>query len=181
MVRITGLVLVMALGLAGCVQTGGVPSNRIDPRDAHAIRLNQMDLVNTVRAEQGLSPVTLSPQLTAAAETHARDMAAQLRAWNFGSDRSSPQTRAERAGFVGLITGENVSETFMGPVEMFQTWYADPRARDAMLNPAATHMSLGWYQEENGKLWFVQLIGAQTGAPVPAMVAEPELVMAESQ
>jgi len=132
-----------------------------------------MDLVNTIRAAQGLQPVTLSPQLTAAAETHARDMAAQLRAWNFGSDRSSPQTRAERAGFIGLITGENVAETFLNSAEMFQFWYADPRARAAMLNPAATHMSLGWYQEESGKLWWVQLIGAQQS---PA-----DMVMAESQ
>ncbi len=173
MVRITALVLAITLGLAGCVQIDGAVSSRIDPRDAHTIRLNQMDLVNTIRAAQGLQPVTLSPQLTAAAETHARDMAAQLRAWNFGSDRSSPQTRAERAGFTGLITGENVAETFLGPVEMFQFWYADPRAKAAMLNPNATHMSLGWYQEESGKLWWVQLIGAeQSMTPV---------VMAESQ
>ncbi len=173
MVRITALVLAITLGLAGCVQIGGdVASNIIDPREAHAMRLNQMDLVNTIRAGQGLQAVTLSPQLTAAAETHARDMAAQLRAWNFGSDRSSPQTRAERAGFVGLITGENVAETFLGPIEMFQSWNTDPRARAAMLNPAATHMSLGWFQEESGKIWWVQLIGMQQSAET--------LVIAES-
>ncbi|MCF6305371.1 MAG: CAP domain-containing protein [Rhodobacteraceae bacterium] len=173
MVRIIALVLVATLGLAGCVQTENGGPNRIDPRDAHAIRLNQMDLVNTIRAAQGLQPVTLSPQLTAAAQTHARDMAAQLRAWNFGSDRSSPQTRAERAGFVGLITGENVAETFLGPVEMFQFWYADPRAKAAMLHPDATHMSLGWYQEESGKLWWVQLIGAQQNM-TPVVMAESQ-------
>lgn len=172
MVRITALILAFAFGLAACVPISGTPSNRINPRDAHSIRLNQMDLVNTIRAERGLQPVTLSAELTAAAETHGRDMAVQLRAWNFGSDHSSPQTRAERAGFVGLVTGENVAETFLGPVEIFQAWLSDPRAKAAMLHPDATHIGLGWYQETNGKLWWVQLMAAERAAP---------LVMAESQ
>ncbi len=172
MVRITALLLAISLGLAGCVTTTGTVDNRINPRDAHAIRLNQMDLVNTIRAGRGLQPVTLSPQLTAAAQTHARDMAVQLRAWNFGSDHSSPQTRAERAGFTGLITGENVAETFLGPVEMFQKWLEDSRAKAAMLHPDATHISLGWYQETSGKLWWVQVMGAQSSQ---------SLIMAESQ
>ncbi len=166
MVRITALLLAMAIGLAGCVTTDGIGVSHISDRDAHSIRLNQMDLVNTIRAERGLQPVTLSNQLTAAAETHARDMAVQLRAWNFGSDHSSPQTRAERAGFNGLVTGENVAETFLGPIEMFQIWLNDPRAKAAMLHRDATHISLGWYQEANGKLWWVQLMGAQNAATV---------------
>lgn len=166
MVRITALFLVIALGLTGCISDNSSTSGRVSLNDAHSIRLNQMDLVNTIRAERGLQQVTLSNQLTAAAETHARDMAAQLRAWNFGSDHSSPQTRAERAGFSGLVTGENVAETFLGPVEMFQIWLNDPRAKAAMLHPDATHMSLGWYQEANGKIWWVQLMGAQSAAPI---------------
>ncbi len=166
MVRIIGLLLAISLGLAGCTTVSGSAPNRINPGDTHAIRLNQMDLVNTIRAERGLSAVTLSSQLTAAAQTHARDMAVQLRAWNFGSDRSAPQARAERAGFVGIVTGENVAETFLGPVEIFQAWLNDPRARAAMLHPDATHMSLGWYQEESGKLWWVQLMAARGTAPV---------------
>lgn len=172
MVRITALFLAIALGLAGCVTTGGSAPNRINPRDAHSIRLNQMDLVNTIRAERGLQPVTLSAALTAAAQTHGRDMAVQLRAWNFGSDRSSPQTRAERAGFDGLVTGENVAETFLNSVEIFQVWLSDPRAKAAMLHPDATHIGLGWYQEESGKLWWVQLMAVQSTAL---------LVTAESQ
>jgi len=171
MVRLTALFLVMALGLSACVIGPAPASNSIRERDAHSIRLTQMDLVNTIRSAQGLSSVTLSAELTAAAATHGRDMAVQQRAWNFGSDRSSPQARAERAGFSGLITGENVAETFLLGTEIFQVWLADPRARAAMLHPDATHIGFGWFQEENGKLWWVQLIGAQ----------QAPLVIAESQ
>ena len=118
--------------------------------------------MNAVRAQSGVQPLTLSAALTAAASTHARDIAVQRRAWNFGSDRSAPQTRAERAGFSGLITGEDVAETYMSNIEIFQIWAADSRAKQAMIDPRATHMGLGWYQETNGKLWWVMDIGAAT-------------------
>ncbi len=154
-------VLIMSLFvISGCVPTVESAVHQITPEEASSVRLNQLDLVNAVRAEAGVPPLTLSAALTAAAVTHARDIARQKRAWNFGSDRSSPQTRATRAGFSGLITGEDVAETYMNNIEIFQVWVSDPRSRQAMLDPAATHMGLGWYQEANGKLWWVMDIGA---------------------
>ncbi len=165
MVRIVALLLAAALGLSACTTTPTPGVVRITAGQANSIRLNQLDLVNTVRAQAGVPPLTLSAQLSAAADTHALDIAQQLRAWNFGSDRSSPQARAERAGFVGLVTGEDVAETFMSNIEIFQIWAADPRARQAMIDPTSTHMGLGWHQEVSGKIWWVMDIGAAT-APV---------------
>ena len=164
MFRLSVLFLIAAVGISGCMPTGENGVTRITERQADSIRLNQLDLVNAVRASAGAPALTLSAELTAAAETHARDMASQLRAWNFGSDRSSPQTRAERAGFDGLITSEDVAETFLDNVGIFQAWISDPRVRKAMQNPSATHMGLGWYQEESGKIWWVMDIGAANGA-----------------
>lgn len=173
MIRLIVALFTLSIFLTACTDsaTGNNGVHRITAREAHSLRLNHMDLVNTVRAERGLQPVTLSAELTAAAATHARDMAVQLRAWNFGSDRSSPQTRAQRAGFSGLITGENVAETFSGSLAILQVWLADSRARAAMLHPDATHIGLGWYQEANGKLWWVQDMGA-AAAPEPVAMAE---------
>ena len=105
MFRLVAVLLIAAFAVSGCVESTSNGVVRITAHQADAIRLNQLDLVNAVRAQAGAPALTLSAQLTAAADTHARDMAQQLRAWNFGSDRSSPQTRAERAGFTGLITG----------------------------------------------------------------------------
>ncbi len=174
MIRLFVALILTSFVLAACETVPGGSNNgvhRITAREADQIRLNQMDLINTVRAERGLQPVTLSAELTAAAETHARDMAVQKRAWNFGSDHSSPQARAERAGFVGLITGENVAETYEDNVTIFQVWYSDPRAREAMMHPDATHVGFGWYQEPNGKLWWVQDMGAAT-PPVAMAVSQ---------
>ncbi len=171
MFRIISMLMVSLFLVSGCVQTEESAVRQISAREADAIRLNQLDLVNAVRAEAGVPPLTLSLELTAAALTHARDIAVQKRAWNFGSDRSAPQTRAERAGFNGLVTGEDVAETFMSNVEIFQIWVADPRSKQAMVNPSATHMGLGWFQEANGKLWWVMDIGA-AAAPVQVATAE---------
>lgn len=157
--------------LSACMPREGSLVHQITAEEAGSIRLNQLDLVNAVRAEAGEPPVTLSAELTAAAMTHARDIAAQKRAWNFGSDRSSPQTRAERAGFNGLITGEDVAETYMNNIEIFQAWVSDTRSKQAMLDPTATHMGLGWYQEPDGKLWWVMDIGA-AAAPAEGATAE---------
>ena len=168
MFRIVALLLVATLGLSACTPTPNSGVVRITAGQANAIRLNQLDLVNAVRAQAGVPALTLSAELTAAADTHALDMAQQLRAWNFGSDRSSPQSRAERAGFVGLVTGEDVAETFMSNIDIFQIWAADPRARQSMIDPTATHMGLGWHQEASGKLWWVMDIGA---AAAPVLVA----------
>lgn len=171
MFRIVSVLVVSLFVVSGCIQTEESAVPQISAREANAIRLNQLDLVNAVRAQAGVPALTLSVELTAAALTHARDIAVQKRAWNFGSDRSAPQTRAERAGFNGLVTGEDVAETFMTNVEIFQIWVADPRARQAMVNPIATHMGLGWFQEANGKLWWVMDIGA-AAAPVQVATAE---------
>ncbi len=170
MFRFVVLLVVSVFVVSGCIPQDQSLVHQITAREADAIRLNQLDLVNAVRAEAGAPPLTLSEALTASALTHARDIAVQKRAWNFGSDRSSPQTRAERAGFNGLITGEDVAETFMTNIEIFQAWVANPRSRQAMINPTATHMGLGWFQEANGKLWWVMDIGAAA----PAQVATAE-------
>ena len=174
MIRIFTMFLAV-LALTGCLDTGNNGVHRITPGEADTIRLNQLDLVNAVRAQAGVPALTLSAELSAAGDTHARDMAAQLRAWNFGSDRSSPQTRAERAGFVGLVTGEDVAETFFDNIGIFQVWVKDPLSKQAMLNPDATHMGLGWYQEANGKLWWVMDIGAADPAADPAPPVVPEV------
>ena len=89
-------------------------------------------------------------------------MSVQQRAWHFGSDGTSPKDRAERAGFTGQVYGENISESFDDELLVFQTWLQDPTTRQVMLAPRASTIGFGWFQESNGKLWWVQVIG---GAP----------------
>ena len=151
----------------GCVSNnkeiyiGNKDSGRIENFDSVEIRKRHLDYLNAIRQERGLTNLQISNSLNSSAATHARDIFKQQRAWNFGSDGSSPQKRAEVSGFKGVITGENVSETYEGEFLVLQVWVKNSFSRSVLLNKEATHLGLGWYQQDNGKIWWVQVLGLQ--------------------
>ena len=152
------LALSALVTLAACASPG--TEGRLTEADRDPIRVRHLDAVNAVRAEHGLAPVQLSAELNAAADTHARDMYVQQRAWHFGSDLTSPRERAFRAGYRGEIVGENLSEGADSDLTVLATWldFADTRA--IILDPAARGLGIGWFQEPNtGKIWWVELLG----------------------
>jgi len=158
MLRSLLLAVSMMLVLAGCASQGG-GGLRLTEADKNPIRLRHLDAVNAVRAENGLGPVQLSAELNAAAETHARDVSVQQRAWHFGSDLTSPRERAFRAGYQGEVVGENLSEGSDSDLTVLASWldFADTRA--VILDPSARGLGIGWYQDASGKIWWVQLLG----------------------
>ena len=151
----------------GCVSNnkeiyiGNKDSGRIENFDSAEIRKRHLDYLNAIRQERGLTNLQISNSLNSSAATHARDIFKQQRAWNFGSDGSSPQKRAEISGFKGVVTGENVSETYEGEFLVLQVWAKNSFSRSVLLNKEATHLGLGWYQQDNGKIWWVQVLGLQ--------------------
>ena len=151
----------------GCVSNneeiyiGNKDSGRIENFDSLEIRKRHLDYLNAIRQERGLTNLQISNSLNSSAATHARDIFKQQRAWNFGSDGSSPQKRAEVSGFKGVVTGENVSETYEGEFLVLKVWVNNSFSRSVLLNKEATHLGLGWYQQENGKIWWVQILGLQ--------------------
>ena len=151
----------------GCVSnndeiyTGNKDSGRIENFNSVEIRKRHLDYLNAIRQERGLTNLQISNSLNSSAATHARDIFKQQRAWNFGSDGSSPQKRAEISGFKGVVTGENVSETYEGEFLVLQVWVKNSFSRSVLLNKEATHLGLGWYQQDNGKIWWVQILGLQ--------------------
>ena len=98
-------------------------------------------------------------QLNAASMAHARDMAAQNRAWHFGSDGSSPLDRAKRQGYFGPLIGENISETYENEISTLSAWMQARDTRDVIMDPSATQLGIGWLQEPTNKIWWVLNIG----------------------
>ena len=151
----------------GCVSNnkeiyiGNKDSGRIENFDSVEIRKRHLDYLNAIRQERGLTNLQISNSLNSSAATHARDIFKQQRAWNFGSDGSSPQKRAEISGFKGVVTGENVSETYEGEFLVLQVWVKNSFSRSVLLNKEATHLGLGWYQQDNGKIWWVKVLTLQ--------------------
>lgn len=164
---IGGLVAVV-LALAGCAPTytsvdgattGRAKVYRIGPGDTGRIQFRMLDSVNSLRTAAGLRPLELDGRLNAAAQSHSRDMSVQNRPWHFGSDGSSPLDRVARSGYAGVFIGENVAETYETELETLAAWMEQPDTRRVVMNPAATHMGLGWRQEANGKIWWTFVTG----------------------
>ncbi|AUM74545.1 CAP domain-containing protein [Paracoccus jeotgali] len=127
--------------------------------EAAAIPGRVLSQVNMLRAGSGAPPLTLDPALNAASAAHSRDMAAQNRAWHFGSDGSSPLDRAQRAGYPGQLVGENISESYENDIATLQAWMQARDTRDVIMDPVATTLGIAWYQEPSRKIWWTLLTG----------------------
>jgi uncharacterized protein YkwD len=135
--------------------------------DEARIQFSMLDSVNVLRQAAGLSQLGLNAELTAAAATHARDMAVQNRPWHFGSDGSSPLERTARAGYAGQYRGEVISETYETELETLAAWMTDPDERAVLLDPAARDMGFAWFQEPSGKIWWALVLGGAGPQIVP--------------
>ena len=133
--------------------------HRISADAARRIPHRVLDAVNAIRIEKNLPAVSLSRGLTAAAKTHARDMSVQNRPWHFGSDGSSPISRAAKAGYKGRVLGENISESFESDLDTLAAWMRNPQARKLILKADAARIGIGWHQEREGKIWWTLLVG----------------------
>jgi len=127
--------------------------------DTGRIQFSMLDSINSLRKASGISPLLLNPQLNAAAATHSRDMAAQNRAWHFGSDGSSPLDRVARVGYKGDLLGETISETFESELETLAAWMDSTPTRGVIMNPKNQHIGFSWFQEKSGKIWWTLLTG----------------------
>ncbi len=163
------------LALAGLALTACAPRNpgpqlgpdglpipvayTINSAEAAAIPDRVLGQVNTLRAGSGATPLRLDPALSAAAAAQSRDMAAQNRAWHFGSDGSSPLDRARRAGYPGHLVGENISESYENDIATLQAWMQERDTRDVIMDPSATTLGIAWYQEPSRKIWWTLVTG----------------------
>ena len=170
MLRLLALLSVLTLALFSCAPSAppqmgsdGKPLPKvyaIRPNDTGAIQFRMLDSINALRQASGAAPLSLDPNLNAAAATHARDMSNQNRPWHFGSDGSSPIDRVRRAGYVGELVGENISETYETELETLAAWMDQPDTRRVILARNARRMGFSWYQESNGKIWWTLVVGA---------------------
>ena len=100
-------------------------------------------LINNARAQNGLSALTVNPQLALAAQNHSIDMACHGSLSHTGSDSSSVQERIERAGYSASYSEEIIYGSGY-PQTAFEWWMNDQIHRDAILNPNAVNMGVGY-------------------------------------
>ncbi len=93
-----------------------------------------VDLTNQYRVAAGCAPLTVSPQLTAAAAAHSQDMATNNFFSHTGSDGSTPWQRIRRTGYSYSTAAENIAAGYRTAEQVVQGWYNSDGHRSNMLN-----------------------------------------------
>lgn len=117
--------------------------------------LAMVNLINSYRIENGLSPLVVQAQLQAAAELHSLDQANKQFDGHTGSDGSSAEDRIVRAGYTNWASwSENVAwEPSDGSaLTAFVGWQNSPDHNAAMLGDF-TDLGVGRAQGPGGWYW----------------------------
>jgi uncharacterized protein YkwD len=143
------------------VPVSGEIATSVDRQQAQA-------LVNAYRAQKGLGPVQLSPQLESAALAHSKDLAQSDRISHYGSDGSDTWDRVRRAGYEARVTAENVGTGQRSLSEVFRGWQNSPDHDANLLLPDAEEMGIAMVNEPGTqfKTFWTLVLGAPASSPV---------------
>ncbi len=119
---------------------------------AQAQQVRQM--LNGIRAEQGLGPLAPSARLEEAAMAHALDMAQNGFFDHEGSDGSDVGARLDRTGYGWCAVAENIAKGPDTPVEAMGLWVQSPPHRRNMLHADVTEYGL---VRAPGNIWVLVL------------------------
>lgn len=105
-------------------------------------------LINQQRRQQGCNlDLRSSPQLSAAAYEHSRDMALNDYFSHTGSDQSTIETRAVAASYQFSFLAENIAVGYPTPEDAVTALMASPSHRANMLNCALWEIGVGFYYQ----------------------------------
>ena len=115
-----------------------------------------LSLINSGRAEQGLSPLVTSPALSSAAREHSQDMACQDFVDHNGSNGSTWYDRVSNQGYANANSArENIyvgNPAFGGtPAGAYAWWMNSPVHRDNILNPSISEIGIGYVYNQDSE------------------------------
>jgi uncharacterized protein YkwD len=159
-------IMVLATGPDVLAQPVPTPSPAsLDPRTDDLAAL-----VNQARVDHDLLPLARSQQLDAAAQEHSQDMVANRYLDHVGSDGSTPQERAGRAGYVvpphsGWIVVEVISAISDQPAGPLNWWLTESTGvhRRVLMNPRWREFGVGYAAGgDYGNYWTLD-VGCRPG------------------
>lgn len=120
------------------------------------------DLINQYRIDNGLKPLKLDAELTAAAKAHSRDLAKWDRISHYGSDGSNPWDRVKRTGYRARLAAENVGTGQVDFQEVLRGWKKSQGHNKNLLLPDATQMGIALVSDPRTefKSFWTLVIGA---------------------
>ena len=129
-----------------------------------------VELLNQLRAEHGLEPLTVDGRLVQAAQRHTRDMAVGRFLEHDGSDGSTVMSRVEQAGYEWRTVSENIAAGQPIPDSVVVSWMRSPPHRANILEPTMKHVGIGYYltDDKYGHYWTADF-AATPGRPQVTM------------
>ena len=113
---------------------------------------------NRLRAEAKLPPLEVSTKLQAAAEKHAKDMAAHGKMTHKGSDGSSAIKRIVAKGYNYRRAGENVAAGYFTVDGLMKGWMESPHHKRNILG-SFSQIGVACATGENGKRYWCVTFG----------------------
>lgn len=102
--------------------------------------------VNAFRASYGLPPYTVNAALSAAAQNHANWMASTGLYSHTGAGGSTPQSRANAAGYVGFVAENIVGGTGLTPQQGVTWWINSPSHFNTLISNQHNEVGIGFAQ-----------------------------------
>ncbi len=114
-----------------------------------------LTLINGVRAQHGLTPLTVSPQLTASAQGYAAEMGRLGFFGHQAPDGSRLDTRDEAAGYLDwTFLAENLAAGQPTAQQAVDAWIASPAHLADLLSPDARETGVGFALAPGSKYVF---------------------------
>lgn len=110
-------------------------------------------LVNAERAKAGCRPLRLDRRVQAAAQAHAKDMAARNYYDHTSPEGKSAGDRMRKAGYRAGAWGENIHKGPKGPKTAMRDWMRSSGHRANILNCAYKDFGAGVSLKANGPWW----------------------------
>ncbi len=139
-------VLISAAALAGCTGDNNPPAGEpsfyqsLAHADARLDAKAAQSMISGYRANNGLGPVTVDPELMKLAGEQAHAMAARDKLDH--AVEHPFQERIQKSGFDASVAVENISAGYYTLAEAFSGWRSSPPHRANMLNRSVTRMGI---------------------------------------
>jgi LysM repeat protein len=158
--------LIMLLVLAGLLWMGS-SMRRQETAEAAPLAnaAEMMDLVNQFRAENGLPAFQYNSSLAFAAQSHANWMGGTGVFSHTGANGSSPQSRANEAGYNGWVSENIVGGQNMTARGGLLWWRNSPVHYNTIVSTRYTQAGTGFALTGNGQKMYVLVVGAPSSLP----------------
>ncbi len=119
-------------------------SSSVTAYEAEVVRL-----VNEIRAENGLKPLTQDWQLSRVARYKSQDMKDLGYFSHTSPTYGSPFEMMKSFGISYRSAGENIAKGYSSPQAVVNAWMNSPGHRANILNPSYTHIGVGYVVSGN--------------------------------